>query len=147
MGVLALRPATLADARYVGARLRMEDAAEVLLFGMRAEDAVVQSLRGSLLCECLTVEGEPAAIVGIALEGLVGGVGCPWMLTTPAVERYPRAFARLTRSFVTRSLLMTERLENVIDARYTRSIRWLQWLGFTVEPELAGLRRFWMEKS
>lgn len=145
--MLELRPATFADACYVGQRLRAEDAAEVQIFGYSGEDAIMHSMRASLICECLTVDGEAAAVVGISLDSFTSGNGCPWMLTTNAVERYPRAFARLTRKLLDRGLQISGRLENVIDARYTRAIRWLEWLGFTVEPEQAGLRRFWMEKN
>ena len=143
--MLTVRAATSEDAHYVGTRLRAEDAAEVLLFGLDGESAIAFSLDRSIVSECLLVDGEPAAVFGIAIDDMIGGTGCPWMLTTPAVERCQLAFARATRRLCARCFEMVPRLENLIDARYTRAIKWLQWLGFTVEPEQAGVRRFWME--
>lgn len=143
--MLLTRPATLDDARYVGDRLRAEDEAEALLFCETGTQAVVESVRASLLAECIVIDGEPAAVVGISISDLVAGTGCPWLLTAAAVERHPIAFGRETKRLIKRGLALAPRLENVVDARYTRAIKWIRWLGFTVEPEQAGLRRFWME--
>jgi hypothetical protein len=145
--MLTLRAATLDDARYVGARLRAGDAAEVLLFGLDGVQAIEQSMRDSLASECIVLDGEPAAVLGLLMPDLTSGVGVPWILTTEAVERHPVAFGRASRRILNRALDVAHRLENVCDARYTRSLAWIEWLGFWIEPEQAGFRRFWMEKN
>lgn len=145
--MLTLRVATPGDAAYVGSRLRAEDAAEVLLFGLDGVEAIQRSMDDSIASECLLVDGEPAAVLGFAMPDLMSGTGTPWILTTPAVEKYPTAFARATKRILNRAFDVAQRLENVTDARYTKAIAWIEWLGFTVEPEVNGLRRFWMEKN
>lgn len=145
--MLTLRKATLDDARYVGARLRAGDAAEVLLFGLDGVQAIEQSMRDSIASECIVIDGEPAAVLGLLMPDLTSGVGVPWILTTDAVEHHKVAFGRATRRILNRALDVTQRLENVTDARYTRALAWIEWLGFNIEREQAGFRRFWMEKE
>lgn len=72
--------------------------------------------------------------------------GVPWAVVTTAVERYQLPFLRMCRRYID-SLQMP--LENYVDARNLRTIRWLKWLGFTVdEPKPTGINgepfhRFW----
>jgi hypothetical protein len=143
--MLTLRPATLEDALYVGERLRAADAAEVLLFGFDGVQGVKCSLNASLIAECMLIDGEPVAMCGLGMEQLMSATGYPWLLSTEAVERHRIAYARAARRLVERAFTLVDRLENVVDPRYTRAIALLEWLGFTVEPEENGLRRFWME--
>jgi hypothetical protein len=145
--MLTLRTATLEDARYVGARLRAGDAAEVLLLGLDGVEAIERSMRDSFASECIVIDGEPAAVLGLSMPDLASGVGVPWILTTDAVERHPIAFGRATRRILNRALDVAYRLENFTDARYTRALAWIEWLGFNIEPERDGLRHFWMEKN
>lgn len=145
--MLTLRTATLDDARYVGSRLRAGDAAEMQLFGVDGVDAIEMSMCDSIASECIVIDGEPAAVLGLLLLDMTSGVGVPWILTTQAVERHRIAFGRATRRILNRALELCYRLENVTDARYAQAIAWLQWLGFTVEPERNGVRHFWMERN
>lgn len=143
--MLTLRTATLDDAHYVGARLREGDAAEVLLFGLDGVEAITRSMADSIASECIEIDGEPAAVLGFVMRDLVSGIGCPWILTTSAVERHPVAFGRATRRILNRAFDVAWRLENHVDARYMRALAWIEWLGFEIDPEQGGLRRFWME--
>lgn len=145
--MLTIRTATADDAQYVGEHLREGDARECLLFGVDGVQAIKVGMEASLISECLLVDGEPAAVYGLQVPDLIGGIGQPWILTAAAVERHRIAYARAARSLVHRAFDLVERLENVVDARYSRALALLEWLGFTVEPEIDGIRRFWMEKN
>ena len=143
--MLAFVPTEPWHCEFVGERLREGDRAELQLMGMAGPAAALESLRGSVAASTMLIDGEPAAVLGLGVVDLVGGIGCPWLLTTAAVERCRVAFARSMRELLAQALRITPRLENVVDARYTRAIALAHWLGFHVDAPRAGLRRFWME--
>jgi hypothetical protein len=145
--MLTTRAATVEDARYVGERLRAGDAAEVAMFGVDGFRAIEAGMNGSFIAECLLLDGEPVAVFGLYAIDLIGGIAQPWILTAQAIESCRVGYARFTRAALARALELATRLENIVDPNYTRAINLLEWLGFTVEPEQDGIRRFWMEKN
>ena len=143
--MLSCEPLQPWHAEFVGERLRAEDRAEVQLMGIRGPDAALDSLRQSVAASTILVQGTPAAVLGLGVVDVVGGIGCPWLLTTAEVERCRVGFARAMRELVAQALAITPRLENLVDARYARAIALARWIGFTVDAPRGGFCRFWME--
>ena len=130
--------------------LRAGDAAEVAAFGLTKERAIADSLARSLWAETYLIEGDVAAIAGLGLSCLLGGHGVPWLLTGPACERHKRYFLLESRRQVARMLAEASPLINYVHADYARAVRWLEWLGFTLDAPAtikgAPFRRFIKEK-
>ena len=140
-------PATLEHASRL--ILREGDALEVAALGLSPLRALRQSIERSLWAEAYVVEGEVAAIVGLALANVLGGPGVPWLLTGPACERHRKAFLIESRRQLARMRARVLPLVNFVHADYRRAQRWLAWLGFTLEPPVllngAPFRRFFLE--
>lgn len=145
--MITMREATLDDAFRVDARMRAGDVDECLMFGVTGAQAIEAGLKASVITGCLLVDGEPAAVYGLHVPNLMASIGQPWILTSEAIETHRIGYARAARALVQRAFRVVARLENVVDIRYQRAVNLLEWLGFTLEPEQAGLRRFWMEKN
>ncbi len=135
-------------AHAAGLVLRSSDAAEVAALGVTPEEALRTSLARAVWAEAYLVEGEVAAIVGLCLSSLVGGHGVPWLLTGPACERHRKRFLVESRRQVRRMLGEVSPLINYVHADYARAVRWLGWLGFTLDAPTkingAPFRRFFM---
>ena len=132
MALVRIVPATVDH--IAGLELRAEDAAEVAAFGVTPDTALRESIARSLWAETYLVDGVPAAIVGLGRSALLGGHGVPWALTGPAVERHRRFLLRESRRQVARMRDEAPPLVNYVHAGHRRALRWLRWLGFTIEP-------------
>lgn len=132
--MIEIVPASIEHAMYLALNLRDEDRAEITLFGIEPVPALIQSIRGSVEAWAALENGVPVAVWGVAAWTLIGGVGCPWLLTGRGVERHRKFFLNENRRWLKHVLTIFPRLETLVDARYARAIRWLQWLGFTVRP-------------
>jgi hypothetical protein len=126
--------------------LRHGDACEIAACGLSKERAIAQSLACSLWAETYLVtddqgQGEVAAIMGLAVSSVIGGHGVPWLLTGPACERHKRRFMVESRRQVARMLAQASPLINYVHADYGRAVRWLGWLGFSIDPPLNGFHR------
>lgn len=128
-------PVTKAHVASVASRMRECDRREIWAASHSRPRA---SLQRGVACSSLTltglVEGRPVCILGVAPVSLLTGVGTPWMLATSGLERAARPMLRLSLPIVE---AMNERfptLVNYVDARNMKTIRWLDWLGFHVEP-------------
>jgi len=136
---VTFEPARLHHALELAPRLRAGDAAEVRASdGVDAEEALVDSLRwterhgGGAFAGFL--DGDLAALFGVARRSLISPVGVPWLLTGEVVSRHPFAFFRASRAVVATWLEDFEELEQNVDARYTEALRWAARLGFMVGP-------------
>jgi hypothetical protein len=67
------------------------------------------------------------------------GVGIPWMLCTDLVDGVPRrAMAKLSREVVAGWRDQYRVLMNLVHAENQRAVRFVQWLGFDVDPTPCG---------
>jgi GNAT superfamily N-acetyltransferase len=106
------------------------------------------SMARSLWAQAYVIDGEVAALVGLAADSMLGGVGAPWLLTGHPVNRHRKLFLQETHRGVARMRAELPRLANHVHADYAEAIRWLRWLGFAIGPaqprgpHLAPFRRF-----
>lgn len=152
----AIDLASRSDAESLGARLRATDVEEI-----RAASglAPLEALRRSydLSTHVWAVRGRdevpdasPVALWGVGPLSLIEGRGCPWRLASDDFERLGLDIARLSRPLLDRMRTFYPRLENRVDARHTKAVRWLSWLGFAIDPAMAWgvegrpFHRFWM---
>jgi hypothetical protein len=123
-----IHPITLEAAYQVASNLRQEDLEECVEgHGIYPTiDIPLASLQG--FCRYFTVpNGETAGIVGINNDKI-------WMLTTPAIHKYPITFAREAKRFI--DSRTEPYLWNVVDKRNTVHIKLLKFLGFNFHEEL-----------
>lgn len=115
--------------------LREADRQELIASDGDPEEAVRRSVRESAWAVTVYIDGKLAAITGVApIDGLLGSRGSPWMLGTPHVDRHPSVLVKVGRLYCGAMLDQYPHLLNFVDARNTRSIRWLKRLGFTIHP-------------
>ena len=128
---------------HVAAHLRPDDAREIWAASRSTgHRAITRGVATAVRCWAGLVDGEPVAIAGVSPQSLVGGVGVPWMLATPGLERVERPFLRLSRPVVEAMQEVCPQLVNYVDNRNERAQRWLRWLGFTLdEPAPYGVDR------
>jgi hypothetical protein len=144
--------ASRCDADCLGRRLRAADVEEIrAASGLAPAEALRRSYE--LSSHVWTVRGDdgrPIALWGVGPLSLIEGRGCPWLLAADAFETLGPGIARLSRPLLAAMRDLYPRLENHIDARHTKAVRWLSWLGFTIDPakpwgvEGRPFHRFWI---
>lgn len=133
MAEVLIRPTEPGDAAHLFANLRASDLTECLAYGRDDVAAGIEaSVRRSLLCWTGLVDGELAAIIGVAPVNLLNGMGSPWMLGTPVLDAHSRVLVRRTPEYISRMLKAFPHLVNFVHAKNTTSVRWLRRLGFTL---------------
>jgi hypothetical protein len=96
-------------------------------------NVLARSMMLSSLCWTgITKDREPVCFFGVPPFSLLGDIGRPWMLGTDKAHQFPRVLVVEGRRYVERMLGLYPHLVNYVDARNTRSVRWLARLGFTV---------------
>tara|TARA_R110002074_G_scaffold195878_4_gene362455 strand:+ start:2300 stop:2761 length:462 start_codon:yes stop_codon:yes gene_type:complete len=78
-------------------------------------------------------DGEPICMFGLVKMDLLSGSGVVWLLGCNRALKYKRAFLQVSGPVVDEMLTICPRLCNMVHAKNTISIRWLKWLGFTIE--------------
>ena len=132
---IAVVAATAEHIAPVAARMRQADRDEVWASSLsRPEAALRMSLAASPLAWTGLVDGVPVCMFGAAASTMLASQGCPWLLGTDEVERHAIAFLRRNRAQVGLMLKVFGTLANRVDSRNTQSVRWLEWLGFTIHP-------------
>lgn len=128
-----IRPTEPGDAAELFANLRASDLAECRAYGYPDIAAsIASSVDRSALCWTGLVGGELAAIFGAAPVNMLAGIGSPWMLGTPVLDRHQRILVRRTPEYISRMLKTFPHLVNYVHAKNTTSVRWLRRLGFTL---------------
>lgn len=144
-------PSTIADVYRIANNLREEDAAEITGFGLNPREALRTSYRHGILRKTAFVDGEIAAMWGLG-GAMLSNAGAPWLMTTPVVERVPVTFLKVGRAQLDEMLLHRAFLCNFVQASYRRACRFLEVLGFVLDPpapmgpHAVPFRRFWIER-
>ena len=87
----------------------------------------------SFECYVATIDGRPVAVYGLSMLDHHGTFGCPWAVFTTHMRKYPKLLMRRSQDIVSRWKKMFPFLENYVDTRNKRSIRWLKRLGFEMK--------------
>lgn len=131
---LTIRELRFGDIDAIAPHLREADRLEVeACTTLNMHEALSVASRSSTAVWAIDIDGEPAGIFGAAAFSLLGGVGCPWLLGTDALERAPSTLTRQGRRYIRRMLAMFPELTNYVDARNEKSIRWLRAIGFSLD--------------
>lgn len=134
MHVPSIVDATTEHLEYIQQNMREADREE--LWAAYHMDPA-HSLQISMLCStrCWTglIDGVPICMFGVVPASLVESVGRPWMIGTPAVEKFDRIFLKHCHEVVKNMASEYKTLYNFVDLRNKKAIRWLKWLGFTME--------------
>ena len=141
MGVdLQICRADISLAAAMAPKMRESDAAEVWASGGHTpHDALIASVQWSAQAYAAQFNGDLGAIFGVGPASFLSNVGIPWLLGTPVLHQYPSAFHKASRGFLAAWLDEYASLEQMVDSRNEKSLRWLSRLGFTVEaPTLWG---------
>lgn len=126
-------PAQPAHIRTIARRMRQADRDEVFASSGRSPYfALSYSLRKSSHAWTGLIDGRPEVMFGIGDLNILAGVGAPWLLGTNELEANARDFLRMSRDFKDQLLRRYSILRNFVDVRNTASIRWLEWLGFSL---------------
>jgi hypothetical protein len=131
--ILTVRPATEADARFIGKHLRINDAREVMtVTGQSGEPAVLTALHMSRECYSIrlskdgVINENPCVIFGLTDSNTV------WMMTTPMIIRAPLSILRECRLWLDHWVRRDGVVQNVVDLRNHLHVRWIQLLGCTM---------------
>jgi hypothetical protein len=151
-GTIEIGAARPADIEALAPNLRPPDVAEIrAASGLAPEAGLKRSFAFSTHVWAARHEGNGVvAVWGVGPLSLTAGKGCPWLLASPAFDRLGRQIVGLSRPLLGHMRAAYPQLENHVDARNRRAVRWLGWLGFVVEPpapwgvEGRPFHRFWM---
>lgn len=149
---ISVGPADRAALAYIAEHMREADRAEVWATGHRAPiQALERAAKMSSRVWVGTADGLPGAAWGVAPANLLGDTGVPWLLGTGLIERHAVAFLRGCDDALREMQQGFTVLRNLVDARNYASIRWLRWLGFTIEapiphgPDRLPFHPFWRQ--
>lgn len=132
---ILFRAPTPADAFAVAADLRPADRAECAALSVDPVDALLDGVQFSALAWTAVIDGAPAAVFGVRPAGtLLDDTGTPWLLGTPAVVRYQRAFMRHSAEYIAEMLSAFPHLLNFVHAENTHAVAWLRRMKFQFQP-------------
>lgn len=133
MAKIEVRETALQDVVSLALNLRASDADEIRAYGQTDPlKSLTSSAARSMLCWSAFADGELACVLGVAPLSVVSGIGSPWMIGTPVLDRHQRVLIRRTPEYISKMLKAFPHLVNYVYAQNTTSVRWLRRLGFTL---------------
>lgn len=133
---LTFRPSKLRDARIIARDMREIDRLECACFGRSPEEALRLGYLGSLMCVTAVIDGRPVAMIGVSPESMIDRIGRPWLLASEEAMRATFAWIVSGPALIDQMHEHFPRLLNYVHTDNEASIRWLERIGFCVEPEL-----------
>jgi len=91
----------------------------------RADEAYAGFVGDDLVC-----------VIGVSSENVLSTVGHPWLIPHTNVNKHKWVFLKGSKPWIQHLLSKYESLENSVPASHKRAVRWLKWLGFTIEPAI-----------
>ncbi len=126
---------TNADIAFVAENMREIDKLEAYeMSGLEPLMALKASVMSSKRVVATRFNGTPNAIFGVVEVNFLAGHGVPWVLTTDACVSLPSVFMRMTKDIYPALTTGYNILTNYVHEDNIKSIKWLEYLGFTLEP-------------
>ena len=139
--------------KFISDNMRKEDVAEVWASGRYTPlEALEMSMKYSKKAVVVYDDDIPLTVLGLVLRDFLSGIGVPWLLSAEQALKHKRKFLELSPPVIEEMLDICPKLVNHVHIDNKLSIRWLKWLGFTIEdPKPTGMHgelfcRFTMER-
>ena len=130
----SIEPSGLGDCFLMAHNMREVDKREIWAsHRSRPLESLVRSLKKSSDARTGRVDGEIAIMFGVCPHTLVSDHASIWMLGTDLLARHSVRFLRECSNGIVDISGKFRKIENYCDARNTTTLRWLDWLGFTIE--------------
>ena len=130
----SITEATLEDALLMAHKVRDADVEEIWAANMtRPLEALVGCVRHSEHARVGRANGEIVCMFGTMRSNLMGSRGIIWMLGTDLLQKYAVRFLRENKNEIVQISSEFSIVENYCYARNKTTLRWLKWLGFTIE--------------
>lgn len=133
---ILIRPTEPGDIQLLADNMRECDRRESAAYG-HGQDltaAIARSVRSSVLCWSGFADGGLGCIMGCAPISYVSGIGSPWMMGTPVLDKHSRILVKRTPEYTAKMLKAFPHLVNFVHVTNKTSILWLKRLGFTIHP-------------
>ena len=75
-------------------------------------------------------------LTGVIPYSELSDTAVPWMLSTNELTKHPRDLVYYSKQLIGKWLEEWPKLENYIDARYTKSLNWAKHVGFTIHDPM-----------
>lgn len=141
--------ADVRDAEIISPRLRAEDAAEILAAsGLEPEAILPRCVENNRTWKAVVGSfssphyGDPVALFGVSSPNI------PWLVATPEILNHQISFLKQAKNVLhLMHAIGGPFLHNYVDARNDVHLRWLAWMGFTIDcliPEYGAAKLpFW----
>lgn len=106
--------------------------------GLEPKDAIKKSVESSDLTRTVIHNEKVEGVFGLKILPTPSQltVGSPWFLATDKFNEFSISFAKNSIVVVYENMLhYAPILMNFVDSRHKESIRWLKWIGFTVDTD------------
>lgn len=121
----------------LAAAMRQDDRREALaMLGMGGGPALFLSMYCSKEMYVVTNEADvPLCAFGVCSAN---GVNLIWFIASQEIEKHKRDLLQQAKGELDKLVDKYGRLENLVDIRSKKSLRFIRWLGFTFMPEVVG---------
>ena len=137
--------ATSEHAAYLQHRLRPTDIRECMIAGASPWAALHTPLTDKHgKTWTILFNGEPACMYGVSTVSEEDDLSSAiiWLLGSDLVEKESRKFLKVTRQIVDYLQDRYDLLENVVPIDHTRTLKWLDWLGFYFSDQTTTINGF-----
>ncbi len=132
--------------RAICENMREREREALRKLGAEPEKYVTHEVASSFLSYTGLVDGQVVAMCGAKCAGILSDEAYVWMLASSLIDKYPLTFVKHGRTALCLLKHHFRRLHGLVLCDFDRSIRWLEWIGFTVDPPTPdGLRKITME--
>lgn len=148
----SVRQTVASDLFPIAEQMRREDVDEIWASHRHKP---LQSLKAGFergdQCWTIVFDGEPIGMFGVGRATLMSDRGIPWLLATDKLVEIQVIFLKSCKKHVQNMKIGYNILENYVSIHNKTSLRWLKWLGFTIEDKTTTLitgaefKRFYME--
>lgn len=133
--VKVVRP-TEEHLQFIAQTMRESDRIEVMASsGLLPYDSLKYSCENSQYSSVLVIDDVPVVIFGLSVINVMTGLGSPWLLASEEMMKNKRQFLDIGPKVIEQMRDICPRLYNYVHHANKSSIRWLKWMGFTVDSE------------
>jgi hypothetical protein len=133
---------TLAHVREICENLREHERVKI---GDSPEHIITQEVARSLVCYTGLVDSRPVVMYGARCAGVLDDTALVWLLGSRHIADIPVTFLRHSREALTLLRQHFKSLHGVVLVDFECSVRWLEWLGFSLDAPQDGLMTFHLE--